>query len=72
MLTEVDQQRVNRTIDVLKLNHMDVRQSRKEWLLRYALGKIPFDFLAEMQPFVTQELQRQDLIDIDKLRKMFE
>lgn len=70
-LPETDQERVNRTIALLKLNHLDIRLSRKEWIVRYATGGIPFAYLAEIQPFVAQELQRQALTNVDILCQMF-
>lgn len=70
-LEPAERQQVERTIQVLRLNHEDVRQSRKTWVMLFALGKIPFDFLAEEQPFVAQELQRQGLDNMTKLRPMF-
>ena len=70
-LQNKEQKQVEHTIEVLKLNQMDVRQSRKAWVTNFALGKFSFEFLTEEQPFVAHELQRQKLDDRFKLRQLF-
>ena len=55
--------RVQTTINVLKLNDDGTcRATRRHWLRAYCTQGIPIDFLRSMAPFLTKELERQNLV----------
>ncbi|MCI0578057.1 MAG: hypothetical protein L0332_19295 [Chloroflexi bacterium] len=57
-------QQVNDTIEILNLNDEICIEERNTWLKPFCTGKISFDFLREMAPFVAYELVRQEKVEI--------
>ncbi len=51
--------RVERTILQLKLNEVDCRDARKNYVASYLSGEIPFTYFARRAPFIAIELRRQ-------------
>ncbi len=59
-----DREKVQHTIDVLKLNDDEgCIEARLNWLHHFCASEFPFDHLKTMMPFVAYELQRQNIID---------
>lgn len=58
---------VNKTIQRLKLNDYTCIRGRKDRLVPYLVGKYPYQYLAEIAPFLACELVRQQLIDPNHL-----
>ncbi len=58
------QDRVQATIDALKLNDDDrIVQARVDRIQEYARGDISFDYLNRKYPFIAMELDRQGLVE---------
>ncbi len=63
-LTPSDAEKINKTINRLKLNKKEKYINyRREWLCAYCDGDISFAFLNERAPFIAYELNRQKLKD---------
>ena len=58
------------TIDRLKLNDEICKQGRLEWLMPYCETVYPFEYLKKKAPFIAYELERQGLVDVDKIAKI--
>jgi len=63
-LDEPIKSQVRSTIKRLKLNDDDdCVKHRQDWLMPYCKGEITFEFLKKTTPFITYELERQNLVD---------
>ncbi|MHB8103596.1 MAG: HNH endonuclease [Methanosarcina sp.] len=60
-LSRSDYSKVDKTINILRLNNECFVEDRLHWLMEYILNS-DFDFLKRHAPFVAYELQRQDLV----------
>lgn len=58
------------TIDRLKLNDEICKQGRLEWLMPYCETVYPFEYLKRKAPFIAYELERQGLVEVDKIAKI--
>jgi hypothetical protein len=67
-LSDIDEERVVKTIFRLKLNGSRCRNARLARLQFYIAGKIPFASMKETVPFMAQELERQNLVE--KIKEM--
>ncbi|MCI0692539.1 hypothetical protein L0337_11120 [candidate division KSB1 bacterium] len=70
-LNPIQEKRVSETIARLKFNEDEVLiNDRLHWVLEYRDTKITIDDLTRKAPFIAHELQRQNLLDKDKLRSV--
>ncbi|TAE56905.1 MAG: hypothetical protein EAZ87_17265 [Nostocales cyanobacterium] len=60
--------RVLTTIKLLKLNEDDnCVKGRLDWLLPYCQQEYPFNYLKSKAPFIAYELERQGLVEVEKI-----
>jgi hypothetical protein len=62
--------RVISTIARLKLNEENRPQRRFKLLKEYYTQDYPFKHLKKIAPFIAYELERQDLVEVDKIAKI--
>jgi len=66
-LSREEEQLVQKTIDILKLNdNDDFVQSRCDILVFYSREEVTFNFLTARYPFIASELQRQGIVETVK------
>lgn len=65
-------QQAKDTIGILKLNADDeLVQARCDIIMYYVDGDVALRFLEERYPFIASEIKRQDLVDRNKIKKIF-
>jgi predicted nucleotidyltransferase len=69
-LLEPLKSRVVYTIECLKLNEEMRQLGRSDQLIKYCKKDYSFDHLKENYPFIAYELERQGLIEVDKIAKI--
>jgi len=62
-LARLHRDRVQATIDRLRLNDEAVLETRLQYLLLYCTGEASIHLLRALAPFIVVELERQDLLD---------
>lgn len=68
--TDPNHQKIKRTIDILKLNSdKSYMKSRLNIIDTYIDDGMTYPQMCERYPFIASELERQDLVDRDELRK---
>jgi hypothetical protein len=58
-LNKDDNRRVQRTIDILKLNSSEQSDKRYNIIQKYIYRHVTFDFLREKYPYIASEIERQ-------------
>jgi hypothetical protein len=67
-LTYPIKRRVVETIKRLKLNEDDnCVKGRLDWLMPYCENSYPFEYLKNKAPFIAYELERQGLVEVEKI-----
>ena len=69
-LLEPLKERVVYTIKELKLNEETWELGRSDKLIDYCNQVYPFDYLKRRYPFIAYELERQGLVEVDKIAKI--